>query len=428
MAIDNIKPAHSSVAAVPLYDRIRADLRGRILSGEWPEGAKIPGRARLATDYGVDLNTLQRAISGLVAEGLLQADSRRGTFIADIGEKPSNPPNEHIGGSASEFASNVPATGPVAIIGTVNRVANAGQVPANFWLPTVQSAEAQLSADGFVTEFYNQILDNGVASSLANTIERAIACPVSGLVIIGATTEDPEIDKVIDRILALPSPSVIVNHAELPYDVNQAYFNHKRFGFLAAQRLLKAGHKRTVFLAPYSLTWIIERAKGAQLAFSQYGYREDALTIFPKEPMPGGIDPDFSDAGYRLGREILEQGTIPTAVIAANDNTAYGFVRAMTEANLDIGKSYNIIGFDDDDYARMISLSTFRPPLHALGREAARMITMALHGEHGSMKIELSPSFVARTSTSPIPGLTPQSTRYDRAASGQHRVLVNRPS
>ena len=63
------------------YLEISADLRTRILGGEWEPGAKLPRMADLATGYGVNRDTVARAIALLEAEGLLWAVPRRGTVV-----------------------------------------------------------------------------------------------------------------------------------------------------------------------------------------------------------------------------------------------------------------------------------------------------------------------------------------------------------
>jgi DNA-binding GntR family transcriptional regulator len=63
------------------YLEISADLRTRILGGEWEPGAKLPRMADLAAGYGVNRDTVARAIAMLEAEGLLWAVPRRGTVV-----------------------------------------------------------------------------------------------------------------------------------------------------------------------------------------------------------------------------------------------------------------------------------------------------------------------------------------------------------
>lgn len=56
-------------------------LRTRILAGEWETGQRLPSRARLAEEYGIGRNVVQRAAHRLISEGLLEGRAGSGTFV-----------------------------------------------------------------------------------------------------------------------------------------------------------------------------------------------------------------------------------------------------------------------------------------------------------------------------------------------------------
>ena len=66
---------------VSRYPGIAADLRDRVLGGEWEPGATMPRMSDLARGYGVNRDTLARAVAILEAEGLIWAVPRRGTIV-----------------------------------------------------------------------------------------------------------------------------------------------------------------------------------------------------------------------------------------------------------------------------------------------------------------------------------------------------------
>ena len=65
----------------PLYRRIQADLRERVAGGELAPGAQVETEQELMARYGVSRATVRQALSGLVAEGLLEIRRGRGTFV-----------------------------------------------------------------------------------------------------------------------------------------------------------------------------------------------------------------------------------------------------------------------------------------------------------------------------------------------------------
>ena len=63
------------------YTEIAAQLRARILAGEWEPGSTLPRLDVLAIEYSADKNTMSRALSELESEGLVWSVPRRGTII-----------------------------------------------------------------------------------------------------------------------------------------------------------------------------------------------------------------------------------------------------------------------------------------------------------------------------------------------------------
>jgi GntR family histidine utilization transcriptional repressor len=52
-----------------LHRRIGADIERRILSGEWPPGARVPTEAELQAEYGCARMTVSKALTDLSARG-----------------------------------------------------------------------------------------------------------------------------------------------------------------------------------------------------------------------------------------------------------------------------------------------------------------------------------------------------------------------
>lgn len=65
-----------------LHQRIRGEIEGRILSGEWRPGFRIPFEHELMAQYGCSRMTVHKAISELAGQGLLIRRRRAGSFVA----------------------------------------------------------------------------------------------------------------------------------------------------------------------------------------------------------------------------------------------------------------------------------------------------------------------------------------------------------
>lgn len=65
-----------------LHRRIGADIERRILSGEWPPGARVPTEAELTTEYDCARMTVSKALTDLSARGLIVRRRRAGSVVA----------------------------------------------------------------------------------------------------------------------------------------------------------------------------------------------------------------------------------------------------------------------------------------------------------------------------------------------------------
>lgn len=71
-----------SAEALSLYQTIRKDIEGKILSGAWAPGHRIPFEKDLMTQYDCARMTVNKAIASLVDAGLIVRRRRVGSFVA----------------------------------------------------------------------------------------------------------------------------------------------------------------------------------------------------------------------------------------------------------------------------------------------------------------------------------------------------------
>jgi GntR family histidine utilization transcriptional repressor len=69
-------------SGVALYRRIRSDIEGRIMSGEWPPGHRLPFEHELMDTYACARMTVNKVLSGLAAAGLVERRRRAGSFVS----------------------------------------------------------------------------------------------------------------------------------------------------------------------------------------------------------------------------------------------------------------------------------------------------------------------------------------------------------
>ncbi|GAB3853048.1 hypothetical protein GCM10029963_43650 [Micromonospora andamanensis] len=82
-------PAADSTPVPPRGRRVRetiAQLRQRIMDGEWPVGGRIPTEPQLVEALGVGRNTVREAVRALAHAGVLECRQGSGTYVLSTDE------------------------------------------------------------------------------------------------------------------------------------------------------------------------------------------------------------------------------------------------------------------------------------------------------------------------------------------------------
>lgn len=68
--------------ALPIYAEIQRDIESKIISGEWRPGDRVPVEHELVKVYGCSRMTVNKALSGLAAAGVIVRKRRNGSFVS----------------------------------------------------------------------------------------------------------------------------------------------------------------------------------------------------------------------------------------------------------------------------------------------------------------------------------------------------------
>jgi LacI family transcriptional regulator, repressor for deo operon, udp, cdd, tsx, nupC, and nupG len=136
-----------------------------------------------------------------------------------------------------------------------------------------------------------------------------------------------------------------------------------------------------------------------------------------------GYRAGLAAAGLRASPELVQTGDFtvsssaaavarlmalhepPTAVLCANDEMAYGAIRALFKMGLSVPQDVSVVGFDDQNLAEFYNppLTTVNIPRHELGRRAAQEMLDQLAGRDQVREVVLPTRLVVRESTAPPP-------------------------
>ncbi len=174
----------------------------------------------------------------------------------------------------------------------------------------------------------------------------------------------------------------------------------------ALEHLYKLGHREIAFLrGPKALTSSGQRWKGIKNFAQSVGLSLDSKRI---AELPESLDANSSfEAGLKLTAELLRRGKRFTALLAYDDVTALGALRALKNKGLRVPEDCSVIGFDDVAQAAlsMPSLTTVRQPMEAMGAMCAGILLDAItavdqNREFSPVRRKIPAELVVRESTS----------------------------
>jgi len=157
----------------------------------------------------------------------------------------------------------------------------------------------------------------------------------------------------------------------------QVGFSHEQVGRDAATYLLARGYRRIAFVHNVVSDLSARlRCAGYAAALAERGLKPREFVPVADTPMDGGAQALLALAPPG-GRRRAD------ALFFANDNLAFGAVLAAQRAGIRIPQDVAVFGFGDYAMADklMPSLSTIRPPAHAIGETTARHILHLVGGD-----------------------------------------------
>jgi len=176
-------------------------------------------------------------------------------------------------------------------------------------------------------------------------------------------------------------------------------------GYLALEHLHSLGHRKIAFIrGPKALTDSAPRWLGVRKYAKSCELELDPRLV---ADLPESRDPLSSfEAGQKLTEDLIRQKRPFTALLAFDDLSAFGAIRALARAGIRVPDQCSVIGFDDVAAAGLYSppLTTVRQPMEAMGAAAVDVVVEGINAVLEKREISAShrrvaPELVVREST-----------------------------
>ncbi len=329
-----------------------------------PTRAKRATIEDVATAAGVSVATVSRAIRGLPNVAI--STRQRVVDVAETLGYAADP-------AASRFAAGRTKTITVVI----------PNLSGWYFSNVVAGAEAVCAESGYDM----LVVGVGSRSDLTRILSERyhLERRTDGLLAVEVIISEEEAASITARGVALTSVgSRAAGHPGVRID-------NELVGRMAADHLAELGHRRIGVIGgqkhnPMSFDVPTLRYNGFVEGLAAHGVAFDGALL------AGG---NFGvDGGQEAMASLLDHADPPTAVFSMSDEMAFGALMELDGRGLVAGRDVSLIGVDDHEFSRVVSLTTIRQSVADHGARAARLLLDAIRPDGDSTPLALDAAAV----------------------------------
>jgi LacI family transcriptional regulator len=200
-------------------------------------------------------------------------------------------------------------------------------------------------------------------------------------------------------------PTAIVGRELKTDNISSVIVDNNLGARAALEHLHSLGHRKIAFIrGPRQLSDTEPRWRGVRTLAREHDLEIDSRLVLD---LPESGDPLSSfEQGYKLTEELLRRRRPFTALMAFDDMTAFGAIRALAKAGIRVPEQCSVIGFDDVAPAAIYSpaLTTVRQPMEVMGAAAATIVLDSINADMEKKPVRaihrrIVPELIVRDST-----------------------------
>lgn len=197
------------------------------------------------------------------------------------------------------------------------------------------------------------------------------------------------------RSVTAAHPAVIVGREVSLPGVDVVTTDEDQAAMSVIARLHDLGHLDIAHITGGSNRPARDRAAAYRRAMKSFG-----LT-------PHEVSGSFTEEGGRAGAaRLLAEGTVPTALVAANDLIAVGAIGALHAAGLRVPDDVSVVGYDDSQVAQLelVQLTSVHQPIDEFGEAAIATLVHRIESPDRERTVQrIATRLVSRRTVGPAP-------------------------
>jgi len=261
----------------------------------------------------------------------------------------------------------------------------------------IESALYQASFLPILTDVHNE------RSRFERYLEMLLDRRVEALIVV-ANWLFVEID-VLGDLEKSNIPTAMIGRELEAGSVSSVIVDNEMGAHSAIEHLFSLGHRDIAFIrGPKHITDTAPRWKGIRNFAKAHNLQIKSDLVLD---LPESSNPLSSfEAGCRLTEELLQKKRRFSALMAFDDMTAFGAIRALAIRGVKVPEQCSVIGFDDISHASVLTpaLTTVRQPMEEMGKMAVSIVAEGITARQEHRKVsavhrKLLPQLVVRRST-----------------------------
>jgi GntR family transcriptional regulator of arabinose operon len=363
--------------ALPKYRQLKQEILTWLESGKLKPDEQMPSEHEIASRFAMSRQTVRQALGELEQEGWLYRLQGKGTFVSP-----------QRGGGTGQGQGGRQEAQTVGMITTY--------ISDYIFPHIVRGAEAALRGRGFGLLLSST--DNDKEKE-TDSLAMMLGQPLAGLIV--EPTRSALGNPNLHHYLALQYrgvPIVMINERYPELNFPCVKLDDELGGFLAAEHLIRLGHRRIAGFFKSDDLQGVNRMRGFLRAHQQYEVPLEPAAVVNYHTEEKLAKP------YEAALAMLRREDRPTAVVCYNDELAVTLLEAVRQLGLQVPRDLSVVGFDDSPLATAteIKLTTLSHPKEELGVKAVELLAAMLEGGPAAAADTVyAPELVVRDSTQP---------------------------
>ncbi|NLK27947.1 MAG: LacI family transcriptional regulator [Clostridiales bacterium] len=259
-------------------------------------------------------------------------------------------------------------------------------IQGDFYRMLMQAVHLNCKKRGYLLNIY--VSNENTSDEIYGMI---ISAGVEGAIVLNDRLEN----EYIDRLALMKMPLVFIDREYVGEHMSSVVINNYEGATHGMEYLIRQGHRRIGYFHGINNMDDKQRYQAYLDVLKKYSLPIDESII-----LKGYFEEAVAYSAMRV--MLLKGAKLPDAFFCANDEMAWGCIRALSEAGIKVPDQVSVIGFDDISLSAYYtpSLTTIHSPVTELGNTSFEELFRLMKDKENAKgtKICLSPSLIVRDS------------------------------